>query len=76
MESICQKLKSGGYLGSYGLLDGKTGGRIMQRLSDMKVITPNMVAAFRGCPVSSLSLDNNPRATNALLVELGRKVSR
>ncbi|CAN0229523.1 unnamed protein product, partial [Ectocarpus fasciculatus] len=34
-----------------------------------------MLSAFRGCPVAELSLDRNPRATNALLAELGRKVS-
>ncbi|CAN0316451.1 unnamed protein product [Ectocarpus sp. 12 AP-2014] len=34
-----------------------------------------MLSAFRGCPVAELSLDRNPRVTNVLLAELGRKVS-
>lgn len=76
MDWICQRLKVGGHQASYGALDGRTGGRIMQRLADMKVITPGIASAFRGCPVSSLSLDSNPRTTNALLLELGRKVFR
>lgn len=74
VESICQRIKVSGHQVSYGALDGGTGGRILQRLADMKVITASMLSAFRGCPVPSLTLDKNPRTTNALLTELGRKV--
>lgn len=74
MEIICRRIKAGGHLGSYGALDGATGGRILQQLADKKVLNPHMLAAFRGCPITTLALDKNPRTTNALLVELGRKV--
>ena len=74
VEDICQRMRGGGYQPSYGSLDGATAGRILQRLADLRALTPIMLAAFRGCPVASLSLDRNPRVTNALLNELGRKV--
>lgn len=76
MENICQRMRSGGahQAITYGSLDPATGGRILQRLVDLRALTPGMLAAFRGCPVAELSLDKNPRATNALLAELGRKV--
>eukprot|EP00903_Cladosiphon_okamuranus_P019428 g17863.t1 len=77
VESICQRMRSGGahQAITYGSLDAATGGRILQRLIDLRALTPGMLAAFRGCPVGELSLDRNPRVTNALLAELGRKVS-
>lgn len=74
IEVISQRIKRGGHQTSYGCLDGATGEKILQRLVDMRALTPVMLAAFRGCPVAALSLDNSPRATNALLAELGRKV--
>lgn len=76
VENICQRMRSGGahQAVSYGGLDAATGRRILQRLIDLRALTPGMLAAFRGCPVAELSLDSNPRATNALLAELGRKV--
>ncbi|CAN0426082.1 unnamed protein product, partial [Hapterophycus canaliculatus] len=77
VENICQRMRSGGHhqAVTYGGLDAATGGRILQRLVDLRALTPGMLAAFRGCPVAQLSLDRNPRVTNALLAELGRKVS-
>lgn len=78
MEDICQRMRGGGHhqAVTYGSLDAATGGRILQRLIDFRALTPGMLAAFRGCPVAELSMDRNPRATNALLAELGRKVTR
>ncbi|CAM9336080.1 unnamed protein product, partial [Ectocarpus sp. 6 AP-2014] len=77
MDNICQRIRGGGQhqAVSYGGLDAVTGTRILQRLADLRALTPAMLSAFRGCPVAELSLDRNPRVTNALLAELGRKVS-
>ncbi|CBN75250.1 conserved unknown protein [Ectocarpus siliculosus] len=77
MDNICQRIRGGGQhqAVSYGGLDAATGTRILQRLADLRALTPAMLSAFRGCPVAELSLDRNPRVTNALLAELGRKVS-
>ncbi|CAM9914523.1 unnamed protein product, partial [Ectocarpus sp. 8 AP-2014] len=77
VDNICQRIRGGGQhqAVSYGGLDAATGTRILQRLADLRALTPAMLSAFRGCPVAELSLDRNPRVTNALLAELGRKVS-
>lgn len=76
MDNICQRIRGGGQhqAVSYGGLDAATGTRILQRLADLRALTPAMLSAFRGCPVAELSLNRNPRVTNALLAELGRKV--